>query len=142
MQINQQLPEAYINVLHAESIRVITQVQKDAETSLTRNAYQYVVSAYETVMKELSLLPGETAEEIQEANDTFWSEGSHNVDSLKKRLLYLKNHIDTNITIARVFTSVIQLAWENGADISDMLQSIKNYSALIKNECEKLFSES
>lgn len=139
MSIDKITHEAYMEALKTESEKILARVKKDAEASLAKTANQQALKAYEIILSELLKMPEGIKKKIQEAQETFWPEGFDNIDLLNKKLWYIKDSIDRDISLANVHLSMIRLAQQNGANVSEMLESIKNSSALIKSECEKLF---
>ena len=139
MSIDQITHEAYMEVLRTESAKILAQVKNDTEASLNKSANYHAVDAYKNVMNLLLKIPEGIKKEIQEAQKRYWPEGGNKINMLNMQLWFIKKAINTNISTATIQVSVINLAQQNGANVSEMLESIKNSSALIKSECEKLF---
>jgi hypothetical protein len=139
MSINQKAHELYLEALRAESSRVIAQVKKDTAESLAKYSYNHATDAYEVVMNRLAEIPGKIKEEIEDTKETYWPKGFGSIDLLNKKLWFIRKSIERSISIATIQVSVIELAKNNGANVSEILKSIKDSSDIIGVECNKLF---
>ncbi len=140
MDVLKEQHRAYVEALRAHADLLIKQVREQAQASLQKDATRHAVDAYGDVIKNLAWIPEKITNQIRDAHEKYNKNDPTELKFLNRILTGIKNTwLKAYINWATVKRSVIEMAWRNGVDVSEMLKMIDEYAEKIRVESEELF---